>query len=487
LRITIPFYGGLAAMIALAGFTPPASAAIDQNQVLVVYNSENTDSQAVHDYYTNQPGRGGVLSLDLNDSSLNPGTVSYSDYTSKIRNPVRDYLNDNNLASQVTTITLTKGIPHRIDDTDGGNGDSPSNASSEFNNGDATFASVDSELTLLQQDLGAGESGGEMDSPADNLIENPYHTSNASIDSFDRSSVAESKAFSPDASDTYQTMKDTNAGGIATTDATAGSMYLTTRLDGRTVQQVKDAIDRAQNIEYNRLTDQILLDENDNRQSNGSELDDQAFFSTKSSDPGYAGNDYDEAASQLSGNYDSVTFDQAKAFLRGESSPFNLSPDELTVEGRIAMLASFGTNHDSDLNGEDNYSDTFQGQLVDGAIFNSLESFSGRAFGGLGDKNQEQLADWLANGGTLGTGNVFEPFAATLPDNEFIVENFILGDLTWAEAAWSSTPWLSWQQLVVGDPLARADVVVPEPHSALLLAGGSLVFGVCGRNRRRSG
>ena len=43
----------------------------------------------------------------------------------------------------------------------------------------------------------------------------------------------------------------------------------------------------------------------------------------------------------------------------------------------------------------------------------------------------------------------------SVADNEQIAKNFLLGNLTWAEAAYTSLPALSWQQIVLGDPLAR--------------------------------
>ena len=43
-----------------------------------------------------------------------------------------------------------------------------------------------------------------------------------------------------------------------------------------------------------------------------------------------------------------------------------------------------------------------------------------------------------------------------MPDNEFLVTNYLLGNLSWAEAAWTSIPCLSWAHIVLGDPLARA-------------------------------
>jgi hypothetical protein len=86
-----------------------------------------------------------------------------------------------------------------------------------------------------------------------------------------------------------------------------------------------------------------------------------------------------------------------------------------------------------------------------------MESYNGRGFGGIGTGGvaQQQLSDFLAAGGTFGIGNVYEPSTLTVGDSALIVKNFHLGNLTWAEAAYTALPVLSFQQIVVGDPLAR--------------------------------
>jgi hypothetical protein len=68
---------------------------------------------------------------------------------------------------------------------------------------------------------------------------------------------------------------------------------------------------------------------------------------------------------------------------------------------------------------------------------------------------QQQSSLFLSSGGTFAIGNVYEPFSFSLADSQFLSRNFLLGRLTWAEAAYTAVPCLSWQQIVVGDPLAR--------------------------------
>src|SRR5690606_22121499 len=141
-----------ALFLAISGPAPVAGEILP-SQVLVIYNSANTDSLAVRDYYVT--ARPGVESLDLADPTLLPGTISYANFLTKIRNPLRAYLGQDNHKTQYLVFVLTKGIPHRLQDTDVPNigldvfqvGDET------FENHDNTCASVDSELTLVLQDL----------------------------------------------------------------------------------------------------------------------------------------------------------------------------------------------------------------------------------------------------------------------------------------------------------------------------------------------
>ena len=43
-------------------------------------------------------------------------------------------------------------------------------------------------------------------------------------------------------------------------------------------------------------------------------------------------------------------------------------------------------------------------------------------------------------------------FSFAVADNEILLDNFLNRGLTWAEAAWSAIPVLSWQHVVLGDP-----------------------------------
>src|SRR2546421_420870 len=103
-----------------------------------------------------------------------PGDISSPDSPAKIRNPIRAYLIANNLTQRVRCLVMTRGLPHRMQDSNHpAVGDDPANFVNEVNASDATNASVDSELTLLWIDLNAGENGSAADSKDDGCIKNP--------------------------------------------------------------------------------------------------------------------------------------------------------------------------------------------------------------------------------------------------------------------------------------------------------------------------
>jgi hypothetical protein len=137
----------------------------------------------------------------------------------------------------------------------------------------------------------------------------------------------------------------------------------------------------------------------------------------------------------------------------------------LVVSDPVLLLASEGDNHAGPKPGAGPGPDPAAGPLyaasfnyADGAVFNSIESYNGRVFGGAPQfGNQEQAADFIAAGGTGAMANVWEPFTISIPDNHTVVQNYFLGGMTFAEAAYTSIPGLSWHQIVVGDPLTRIE------------------------------
>lgn len=480
-RVQQRFVRSLGLSLALISAAGAARAQLMPAQVLVVYDSRIPDSLAVAEYYAGSakvPGgagsllgkRPGVRVVDLSAlgaAITTPGNIDYPSFAARLRDPIRNHITSNNLVGEIRCVVLTKGLPHRIFDMDNTFvGDNPGNAGTETTlEGDYTAASVDSELTLLYQSLNTGEAGNNADSKADGMVLNPYWKSNQSI-AHNNANFAR----------VPKTLTNTNASGPIWSNATAtaipnrvlaGDIVLVCRLDGPTVQVVKDSLDRAQNIIVNVNTPAILFDKDPAQLDNVS-----APFSSL-----YAGNDYDLSRTYFTNdgrfpinasptvpapgvNYNAIAgFDN---FYVGPLLSWAAGTGPI-VNQPVLLLAHYGSNHNGfsittgGTPASTIYATSFN--YVPGAIFNTIESYNGRDFGGLGlgGTPQQQASSFLASGGTFAIGHVWEPFANTIPDNLFLTQNFILGGLTWAEAAWSSIPTLSWMHVVLGDPLARMD------------------------------
>lgn len=461
-----------------------AQAQLAQSQVLVVYDSRIPDSREVAAYYAGSakvPGnpnvytgkRPGVQVLDLaNAPGGTPPVFTFTDITrdqfvTSLRTPLRNFLNVGNRAREIRCIVLTKGLPHRIRDFDVPNaGDDPNLTVAEFNAGDQSNASVDSELCMLYYNNVDSENGLGSDSFSDGGILNPFWRSTKGINAYPNDLIKTPKTliFAGGAPGQVVTTARTQPA------LTPGDMYLVCRLDARTTANVRAIIDRAQNIFVDTLNTAFVLDEvNSNGfvdTSPNSEYDNQSFGNY-----GYSGDDYEKTRDLLladkrfaAGNVRyNGGINTAPNFLVGPRIAYN--PAGTVVNPQVILLASVGSNTGpqsgqpqiSGVNAGQNYADSFN--YAPGAIFNTIESYNGRDFGGIGGWTggwgpQEQAADFLAAGGTFAIVNVWEPFAFSLPDNEWLVRNFILGQMNFAEAAYTALPFLSYQQMVVGDPLA---------------------------------
>ncbi len=465
----------LAALAAAALLAGSARAQLQPEEVLVIYDSRVADSRAVAEMYAGSarvPGgtggvtgvRRGVRVLDLASTGAavtTPGLITYTDFATKLRDPIRAYLTASGLDRTVRCLVLTKGLPHRMDDSDAILiGDNPPLFIDEFNAQDVTCASVDSELTLLWQNLSAGENGNAADSKDDGLIVNPYWKLSAPLRNFPTTNIHVQKTYVAAFGPVYQNF------GSGAARLTPGDMYLVCRLDGNTLADVQGMLNRGSSIMYNVETDNILLDEANSNgvadtSANG-ELDNQAGLAAQR-----AGDDYEKTRDYVLNTdrrfapalvrYDALA-NASNFFIGPRLSPIG----GVLITGPVALLATAGSNHAG------SFPTTGTGESVaiifarsfnyaNGAIFNTIESFNGKDFGGTGRGGipQEQASEFIASGGTFAIGHVWEPLADTIADNEFLVSNFLEGNLSWAEAAWSSIPSLSWMHVVIGDPLAR--------------------------------
>ncbi|MBX3367046.1 MAG: hypothetical protein KF912_06990 [Phycisphaeraceae bacterium] len=451
-----------------------------EGQVLVVYDSRLPDSLLVAEHYAGSAkvaggvggvagSRPGVHVFDLATGGAAvtaPGTTTYPNFITRIRTPLRNHLEASGLTHEIRCIVTTKGLPHRVRDTDNANsGDSPTQTDNEHMNRDATNASMEAELALLWQDLTAGEMGGAADSFADGMIVNPYWGRSEPILAWPTTHITSPKAFvgAYVPGRFWWTTTADPAGRLS-----PGDIYLVCRLDGNTVDDVRALIDRSRHIVVDMRSVVVVLDESNSDGVQTPTPPPSSEFDNMHGIPEVnAGDDYELCRDTLLADgrilpanvrYDALA--DAANFMVGPRISYG--GQGIVVTEPVLLLAHYGANHHGTKPGgnganplaSSSYAESFH--YSPGAIMNTMESFNARAFGGLTTSfNQEQIADFIAAGGTFGLGNVYEPFAYTVPDTIFVVRNFILGNLTWAEAAHTSIPFLSWAQIVIGDPLAR--------------------------------
>jgi hypothetical protein len=76
--------------------------------------------------------------------------------------------------------------------------------------------------------------------------------------------------------------------------------------------------------------------------------------------------------------------------------------------------------------------------------------------------SQAKIIDFIELGGTASIGHCFEPYEDAAIDNEFLFYNLLAdadgngqADMTFAEAAFTAIPYLSWSEVAIGDPLMQ--------------------------------
>ena len=366
-------------------FLPSAGFAQTGANVLVVVNEASPDSARIAEHYARVRGVPADqvvrIKLDVADEIERPV------FEAQIQSPIAAWLREHSAQDRILYIVLTKGVPLRIKGTLGRSG---------------TIASVDSELTLLYRRM-LGQA------PAvSGLLDNPYFLGVVP--------VAQAKPFSHQVSD----------------------LYLVTRLDGFTVDDVVALIDRgAAPVREGR----ILLDQRSGL-----------------SDP--VGNRWLKAAA------DRLTAMGLGARLVNEATEQVLS-DEKNVLGYY----SWGSNDPAIARRRFGFS------FVPGAIAGMFVSSDGRTFteppaswtiGKWEDKathfagSPQSLAGDLIREGVTGVaGHVAEPYLDGTIRPDILFPAYVSG-FNLAESFYLAMRYVSWQTVVVGDPLCA-----PFPRKVL--------------------
>jgi len=380
---------------------PASGAGLGPSNVLVLYNDASPEGQQIADYYAQvHPG---VQLLGLSGVS-SAEQISADEYLSAIRPQILPALTDS-----IDVIVTTKGLPVRITTAPHVN---PVDYTDPFGVERTIFpttwkpySSLESELTRIDtfstwEQLGDQTYWLPPEAPgAPHPSSNPYYNAN---NPFDRQ--------------TY-------------------SMRLASRLDGFSVADVTDSIDRAQRAFIGTSSAgpfHVLLDDDPDAQD-GFPADRMEVLRDDVLEP------YNVA----------YTYDETDAFVASAPGP---------VIGYVSHGIHGGAPQGYLRDPEIGLDIT----LANGAVFHSHESFNARSFDPEFSQPQALVAEWIAAGGTAALGHVQEPQSGqSNVTNEDIVFRMLLEGHTWAEAAWSATRQLSYVNTVVGDPLMVFRPLVP--------------------------
>lgn len=496
-------------------FATCAYAQLVPSDVLILVNENSPTSRYIarlyRQYYPEIP-ESRVLCLsglpDCSGPSAAPAEeiITRDQYDQCIAEPVRTYLIDNALVNEIKVIITTAGLPYRIEDSSYDYIVNPA-ASSPYAAsaiGYVDAASVESELTVLFQNDQAGDIYHLL--PLYDRAVNTYQAyRNSGIELFDRDILTNHEFMK------WQYPRKTSYGhyppimegeiltryGVAERHFSAGDIYLVCRLDGPknqgksavfAVRQMLERAKRASNpaIGVNPALAVAVLDDapgagnhDYNRVYNIDYHLDYAEYDPNTPQPPdiqliNTSDDYQNAFLQMTGqlptpdvlNAGTMSAASDLTVICDERPDHLTNQDDLEPDKLLVVLAGFGKNGDE---GSPKDYLTTQGpqsgplfQLTNGAVFTSVESYNAVTMFSDATTSQAKLIDFIQIGGAGAIGHSFEPYDDAAIDNEFLFYNLLAdadgdgkADLTFAEAAFTAIPYLSWAEVAIGDPLMQ--------------------------------
>jgi uncharacterized protein (TIGR03790 family) len=209
----------------------------------------------------------------------------------------------------------------------------------------------------------------------------------------------------------------TNASWIHPTN----NLLMVTRLDGPSASIARGLVDKAMEAETNGLCGRGYFDLRN--------VDTNSSYKT--------GDDWILGAAkicQFFGGYDTIMDTNAATF-----------PPEFPMS-QIAIYCGWYDEHVSGPFAQKNV------EFMPGAFAYHLHSFSANI---LRNTTQRWVGPLLAKGATATMGAVDEPYISGTPDVSVFCARWIALGFTFGEAAYASQETLSWQTIVIGDPLYR--------------------------------
>ncbi|HEV2348655.1 MAG TPA: TIGR03790 family protein [Terriglobia bacterium] len=354
------------------------------HNVLLVVNQRSGMSRTIADYYAQRRHipKSNICSIRApEDEEIDRATFDKS-----VRQPILDCLQSGKLQDRVLYIVLTKGVPLKVKGHAGQNDQ----------------ASVDSELTLLYQDM----LGVTRVLPG--RLPNPYFAGDAGTN-------------------------------LARFSHRRFPIYLVTRLDGYDVGDACALVARAQSPAKGG---RFILDLPWNGNGQGD-------------------------------NWLRMAADKLKeAGVPASRITLETSPVFLTGQKQVLGYASWGSNDRSD------HFRWLGNTWVNGALLEEYVSTDARTFkrppkdwkiGQWSDppatffdgSPQSLIADYIHEGVTGAAGNVYEPYLDACVRPQILFPAYVKG-FNLAESYYAAIPFLSWQTVVIGDPLTA-----PFAHTTL--------------------
>ncbi|MBL0310266.1 MAG: TIGR03790 family protein [Bacteroidetes bacterium] len=345
---------------------------VNYNDVAVVINLNSDSSQIIADYFIAKRKIPAVNVIRVNvttDEEVNDST--FKDYARQIK----EYLNAHDLQDTINYIVTTKGCPLKVART----------------NVDCN-ASAESELMLMTvsyEDYYMGDCTSFNDIATDNFLTNPYYNA---TDSFFKQGF---------------------------------QIYLVTRLDAYSVQEVLNLIDNSgPNVFVDRDSALFVLDQS----------------------PNWSGNPLNSAM----GTAATILTN------RGWNVLLNTDSIYVTDQKNVLGYVSWGSN--------DGFSQHYttnaipHNTWVKGSIAETHVSTSGRSLQPNTTYGQSLIADWIKEGVSGIKGYVYEPFTVAIAISSILFDRYT--DLktdgspkyNLAQSYFSASRMIGWMDVVIGDP-----------------------------------
>ena len=338
------------------------------SDVLVIINSNSQISEQVGTYFTNARNIPPKNIIRINAPTTEE--ISPSEFNN-LRLQIENYIINNNLQNSTNYIVTTKGVPLKVKPVN----DSCFSPSSGC-------ASVESELTLILGPYNSSIGGNRF-------VFSPYYYQNAH---FSR--------------------------------ATYG-IYLVTRLDGYTFDNIKAMIDKVAQPIMITNSARFVFDQDPDWNSNLPIL-----------------NNAMASASTILTN-------------KGYNSLLNTDSVYVTNQTDVIGYVSWGSN-DHYVNNYTQYAKPHN-TWHPGAIVETYVSTSGRTFAWPPSYGQSLIADLIEEGVSGAKGYVYEPYSFAMAIVSVLFDRYT-SDYNLAESFYMSSRSLSWMDVVIGDPKASIKI-----------------------------